>query len=406
MLSSRIPAHLSVNPLARRLARLRREGVDIKDLTESNPTRVNIEYPPELLAPLGSAGGLRYDPQPLGLFSARQAVAAWLGAGVDPDRIVLTSSTSEAYALLFKLLCDPGDDVLVPQPSYPLLEHLARFEGVKLSPYPLVHDGQVWSIDSDALQSAAGPRTRALVAINPNNPTGAYLAPPDWTALATLCRSRGIPLIVDEVFNRYAIDPRPGVDRSVLDGAAAGDRITDDIVAFVLGGLSKAVGLPQVKLAWMAVDGPRGDVTDLLDALELLTDTYLSVSTPSQLAASHLLAAGTAVRSRIQARVTGNYLWLVDRASGVPAVRVLRSEGGWSAVLRLVGATGDDIEEGLALDLIESGPGENNHVLVYPGYYFDFPAGAHIVISLLPPPGRFRAGVRPLLARAGWASVV
>ena len=394
MLSSRIPEHLFPNRLAQQLARLGEEGVEINNLTESNPTRVDIDYPADLLAPLGSAGGLDYSPQPRGLRSARDAVAGWLDAGLDPDRIVLTASTSEAYALLFKLLCDPGDDVLVPQPSYPLFEHLARFEGVNISPYPLVHDGQAWAIDADALHAAAGPRTRAAIAVNPNNPTGSYLAPPDLDALAAVCRTRNIPLLVDEVFNRYAIDPRPGINRGILRPAA--DRATGGIVTFVLGGLSKAVGLPQVKLGWIAVDGPARHVPDLLDGLDLLADTYLSVSTPAQLGAPHLLAAGAAVTTQIQSRVAANFAWLVRRASGNPSVRILRTEGGWSAVIRLAGASDADREEELALSLLE-----DDHVLVHPGYFFDFPEGAHLVISLLPAPERFRRGAGLLLSRAG-----
>ena len=259
----------------------------------------------------------------------------------------------------------------MPQPSYPLFEHLAGFEGVNLSPYPLVYDGHVWRIDAGALPLAAGPRTRAAVAVNPNNPTGSYLAEPDRDALAALCREHGIPLIVD------------------------------GIVKFVLGGLSKAVGLPQVKLAWIAIDGPDDDVADLMDALDLLTDAYLSVSTPAQLAAPHLLAAGAAVTSRIRTRVSANYTWLVDRAAAAPAVQVLRAEGGWSAVIRLAAPSGPDLEDALAIDLLEGNRIDEGCVLVHPGYFFDFADGSHIVISLLPPPARFRAGVRRLLARAG-----
>ncbi len=394
MLSSRIPEHRFPNRLALQLERLGAEGAEINNLIESNPTRVDIDYPADLLAPLGSADGLHYSPQPRGLRSARDAVAGWLDAGLDTERVVLTASTSEAYALLFKLLCDPGDDILVPQPSYPLFEHLARFEGVGISPYPLVHDGHTWAIDADALHAAAGPRTRAAVAVNPNNPTGSYLAPPDLDALAAVCRARNIPLLVDEVFNRYAIDPRPGINRSILGRDTAGGG-TDDITTFVLGGLSKAVGLPQVKLAWIAVDGPAHEVPDLLDGLDLLADTYLSVSTPAQLGARHLLAAGAAVTTQIQSRVTANYAWLVRRASGNPAVRILRTEGGWSAVIRLAAASDSDREEELALSLLE-----DDRVLVHPGYFFDFPQGAHVVISLLPAPARFRHGAGLLLSRA------
>ena len=235
---------------------------------------MGLHYPPDLLDCLASPPALGYEPSPRGLPAARHAVASWLsrpsrvgispvakessadaGPGgfsdpgpVDPDRIALTASTSEAYACLLKLLCDPGDQVLMPQPSYPLLEHLARFEGVEPVPYPLVHHG-TWRIDIPALAEAAGPRARAIIVVNPNNPTGSFLALEDHEALTTLCRERSLRLIVDEVFNSYPIDPSTGSGRSVLEHPA-------EVLTFVLGGLSKAVGLPQLKLGWIVVDGP------------------------------------------------------------------------------------------------------------------------------------------------------
>ena len=252
------------------------------DLTESNPTRVGLHYPPDLLDCLASPAGLRYEPSPRGTCRVRGARSP-LGsrappprvAGssvakpgedgegrgnsgarrpVDPDRIALSASTSEAYGCLFKLLCDPGDRVLMPQPSYPLLEHLARFEGVEPVPYPLVYHGS-WRIDVAALREAAGPRTRAIIVVNPNNPTGSFLAADDHQALTAVCRERDLRLIVDEVFNRYPIDPFPGSSRSVLATPA-------EVLTFVLGGLSKAVGLPQVKLGWIVVDGPAARPID------------------------------------------------------------------------------------------------------------------------------------------------
>ncbi len=380
------------------------------DLTESNPTRVGLHYPPDLLDCLASPADLRYEPSPRGLPCARHAVASWLaspprvagssvakpgedgeGRGnsgarrpVDPDRIALTASTSEAYGCLFKLLCDPGDRVLMPQPSYPLLEHLARFEGVEPVPYPLVYHGS-WRIDVAALREAAGPRTRAIIVVNPNNPTGSFLAADDHQALTAVCRERDLRLIVDEVFNRYPIDPFPGSSRSVLATPA-------EVLTFVLGGLSKAVGLPQVKLGWIVVDGPGREAETALDALDLVLDTYLSVSTPVQLAAERLLAEGASVTEQIRARIAANHRTLVRLVAQHPAAGLLRTEGGWYAVVQ-VPAT--ETEEKLALELLEQ-----DHVLVHPGYFFDFPREAFLVPSLLPEPDRFEPAIERLLARA------
>ena len=423
MFSSRIPALRTANRLSRMHAELKARGVDVTDLTESNPTRIGLHYPAGVLDALTSSDGLVYEPASRGLPAARQAVAAWLGrplggpasslatpvggravataptravneraetsaAGaarpLDPDRVVLAASTSEAYACLFKLLCDPGDRVLVPQPSYPLLEHLARFEAVEPVPYPLVYHG-TWTIDVEALRSAAGSRTRAVVAVSPNNPTGSYLSRDDHAAVAALCRDRGLRLIVDEVFNRYPIDPLPGNARSVLDTPS-------EVLTFVLGGFSKAVGLPQTKLGWMVVDGPDAEVDAALDALDLVLDTYLSVSTPVQLAAERLLAAGAGVAAQIRSRIRSNHGTLARLVAEHPAADLLRAEGGWYAVVQAP-ATGT--EETLALRILEQ-----DHVLVHPGYFFDFPREAFLVTSLLPEPDRFEPAVKRLLARA------
>ena len=368
-------------------AQLSARGVDLTDLTESNPTRVGLRYPPALLDALSSPSGLRYEPAPRGVPLARRAVAAHVGAysrPVDPDRVVLTTSTSEAYACLFKLLCDPGDRVLVPQPSYPLLEHLARFEGVEPVPYPLVYHG-AWRIDIPALRAAAGARNRAIIVVNPNNPTGSFLAPDDHESLTALCHERGLRLIVDEVFNGYPIDPLPGSGRSVLSAPA-------DVLTFVLGGLSKTVGLPQVKLGWIVVDGPDGEVDAALDTLDLVLDTYLSVSTPVQLAAGRLLEKGASVTDQIRARIADNHRTLARLVAEYPAAGLMQTEGGWYAVIQ-VPAT--ETEETLAIQLLEQ-----DHVLVHPGYFFDFPREAFLVTSLLPEPDRFEPAVKRLLARA------
>ena len=413
MFSSRVPAGQTVNRLSKAHTRLRAQGVEITDLTESNPTRVGLHYPARLLDCLASPDGLRYEPSPRGMPVARQAAASWLSrqlhagspvaskpAGgtearggsrvrrVDPDRIALTASTSEAYACLFKLLCDPGDRVLVPQPSYPLLEHLARFEGVEPVPYPLVYHG-AWRIDIPALSDAAGPPARAIIVVNPNNPTGSFLAPGDHHSLTKLCRQRGLRLVVDEVFSRYPIDPLPGSGRSVLEQPA-------DALTFVLGGLSKAVGLPQVKLGWIVVDGPDDEVDAALDALDLVLDSYLSVSAPVQLAAERLLAAGASVTEQIRSRIAANHRTLVRLVAEHPAGGLLHTEGGWYAVIQ-VPAT--EAEETLALRLLEQ-----DHVLVHPGYFFDFPREAYLVTSLLPEPDRFESAATRLLQRAAGAA--
>lgn len=381
MFSRRLPAHLEPNALARAVAALHERGAAIADLTNSNPTRAGIPYPDDLLAPLADAAALRYEPHPFGLPAARQAVAAdhgRRGAVVDPAHVVLTASTSEAYSWLFKLLCDPGDSVLVPRPSYPLFEHLTALEGVAAQPYDLEYHGR-WSVDVASLRDAPG-RTRAVLAVSPNNPTGSYLAAEELAALAQICRDRGWALIVDEVFADYPLDARePLTDAAGRTG----------VLTFSLGGLSKSVGLPQVKLAWIVAGGPRAARDAALAALELVADSYLSVATPVQVAAPHLLRAGAAVRGAIQQRIRQNLDALRAAARGVPACELLRTEGGWSAVVR-VPATRR--EEALVLDLLE-----RERILVHPGYFFDFPREAHLVVSLLPPPALFAEACARLL---------
>ena len=388
--------------MARALARLRARGAGLIDLTESNPTRVGLAYPAALLDPLADPAGLAYDPQPRGLPAAREAVARHLrgqGAGVDASRVVLAAGTSEAYSRLFTLLCDPGDEVLVPRPGYPLLDHLTRLDGVAPRPYPLVYHG-AWEIDGDALRRRVTPRTRAVVVVNPNNPTGSFLSAADRDVVREVCRTHGLALIADEVFCRYALEPDPppppapgsaaaaAGGRSVLGGA-------DGVLTFALGGLSKAVGLPQLKLAWIVVDGPRRGVARALRALEFVSDAYLSVATPVQLAAGRLLDDGAAVAERIAARVRRNHAALRGRMAAHPAHTLLRAAGGWYAVVQ-VPATRS--EEELVLDLID-----RDRVAVHPGYLYDFPHEAFVVFSLLPEPRRFDEGAARVLARAAGA---
>ena len=385
MFSTRTPSDLAPNRLTSAEVAVRAGGARVIDLTETNPTRVGLAYPDHALAALAAPEGLSYDPHPFGLLSAREKVAEEIGSSaspVDPARVILTASTSEAYAFLFKLLCDPGDEVLVPVPSYPLFEHLTRLELVAVRPYPLDFHG-TWSIDAHTVESAVTPRTRAVLVVSPNNPTGSVVTGGDLAALSRLCASRELALIGDEVFSDYLIDPRPDRAR-VLD--------QDEALTFSLGGLSKSAGLPQLKLGWIVAGGPRALVEAALARLEIVCDTFLSVATPVQRAVGPLLSAGREIRAQILDRVRGNLRELQALAARHPACSVLRVEGGWSAVVR-VPATGS--EESLVLDLLE-----RDHVLVHPGYFFDFPHEAFVVVSLLPPPADFSEGVSRLLSRA------
>lgn len=385
MISSRLPGDLSANATARLVSALAAEGVPIVDLTESNPTRAAIDYPADLLAPLADPRALRYEPHPLGLLSAREAVAADFfrrGLHVPPDRIGLTASTSEAYALLFKLFCNPGDAVLVPRPSYPLFEHLTRLEGVIAVPYDLEYHG-AWRIDVEGLVRALTPRTRALLVVSPNNPTGSFLHSDDLVELSGLCATHRLALVGDEVFADYPLDAAP---------AAVSVLAQQEVLTCSLGGLSKSVGLPQAKLGWIGFAGPGDILTDVLNAYEVIADAYLSVSMPVQVAAPSLLDTGAAVRSAIGARVAANLAALRAEAALHPAVTVLTCEGGWSAVLRLPAVRS---EESLVLELLTE-----DRVLVHPGYFFDFAHEAFVVVSLLVHPDLFARGVARLLARA------
>jgi alanine-synthesizing transaminase len=383
--SGRLPRNLTPNRLSAAVAARRATGQPLLDLTESNPTRVGPDYPPTLLAPLGDARALRYAPQPLGVAEAREAVAADYGrrgVAIGPERIALAASTSEGYAFLFKLLCDPGDRVLVPRPSYPLFEHLTALESVEAVPYALdAHAG--WRLDVDAIAAAIDARTKAVLVVSPNNPTGSIVEPRDLDALVALAAMHQVALIGDEVFADYPLGGA-GTGPSVLQQRRA--------LAFGLGGLSKSVGLPQVKVAWIGVSGPSPLVDEALCGLEIVADTFLSVSTPAQLALPELLAGGVAVRTGVQRRLARNLAALRTAADAASSLTLHEPSGGWSVVLQ-VPATAS--EEALALAMVEE-----DGVLVHPGYFFDFPREAFVVLSLLPEPAVFDAGVARLIARA------
>lgn len=381
MFSNRLPGHAEVNALSQAVASLRAAGTAFVDLTDSNPTRVGLPYPADLFSAASSDRALGYDPQPFGLRSAREAVAADYarrGVSVDASDIVLSASTSEAYSWLFKLLCNPGDSVLIPQPSYPLFEHLTRLEAVRAVPYRLEYHGR-WEIDLASLV-AAPDDVRAVLLVSPNNPTGSYVTVREAEALASICRDRGWAIVADEVFAEYALEALSPATEVVRDLG---------VLSFTLGGASKSLGLPQVKLAWTIVGGPSKSRADALSALELIADTFLSVNTPVQVAAPDLFLRGAGVRRSIQLRLSRNVAAAREHVHGYPACEVLRAEGGWSVVVR-VPATRS--EEALALGLLQQ-----EHILVHPGFFFDFPHEAFVVVSLLSPEDVFADAFRRVL---------
>jgi alanine-synthesizing transaminase len=383
--SGRIPADLTPNRFAAAVARLRAEGRPLLDLTGSNPTQAGFDYPADLLRSLGQADALRYAPEALGLLSARQAVArdlTRLGMTVEPDAIALTASTSEAYSLLVKLLCDPGDEILIPRPSYPLFEHLTRLDAVTVAPYDLVYHG-TWSIDRSSLEDAVAARTRAVLLVSPNNPTGSVTSVAEMEWLGDFCSSRGIAIISDEVFADYTAAATPLRVGLLLQQA--------NVLGFTLGGLSKSIGLPQTKLAWITISGPADDAQSARARLELACDTYLSVSTPVQIAAPELLDRGAAIRHQIQSRLHRNRHSLEQLADGVPACRILHADGGWSAVMQVPSLMS---EEDLVIALAS-----DHGVLVHPGYFFDFATESFLVLSLLTPPEVFSDGAGRILHR-------
>jgi len=385
MFSSRLPSVLTPNALARAAEAVRASGVILLDLTVTNPTQTGIPYPPGVLSSLDDERARRYRPEPLGDAEARAAIAAQYGKSGPPVSaadIVLTASTSEAYSVLFKLLADPGDVVLVPQPSYPLFDLLTRLDGVVARPYRLEYHG-AWSIDRASLEHALQPDVRAVLVVSPNNPTGSMLRRADREWLADLSASRGVALIADEVFADYPLSRR--TDAASL----AGDTRA---LTFTLGGLSKSAGLPQLKLGWIVVSGPTALRDDAMARLDVICDTYLSVSTPVQIAAPVLLEHGRAIRAAIQDRITRNLSALRADVARVPAVTLLEPEGGWSVVLRVPAVPG---EEAFVLRLLQ-----DDHVVVHPGYFFDFSEEAFLVVSLLPDAATFDDGVMRLLRRA------
>lgn len=384
MFSQRTNWKLTPNALTQAIAEVRASGQEIIDLTLSNPTQVGILPDSEaVLAAFVSPEAMQYDPQPRGLLSARRAVCHYYREAqeifdLDPERIFLTTSTSEAYTYVFRLMCNPGDEILVPKPSYPLFEFLADLADVKAVAYPLVYD-HGWQIDFDSLYKAATPRTRAVITVHPNNPTGSYARPDEMAALGEFCREYRAALVADEVFLDYA-----------HDGASRTSFISNtEALTFTLSGISKISALPQMKLAWLAVSGPDDLVQPAIGRMEVIADTYLSLNAPVQLAAPVLLEQRKSIQPVLLDRLRVNLSTLDQLIAARPAVTRLQTEGGWNAVIRVPAVQND---EELAIDLVRK-----VGVIVHPGHFYDFACDGYLVVSLIADPGDFREGVSRIL---------
>jgi alanine-synthesizing transaminase len=384
MFSDRTNWKLTRNGLTDALEEVKSSGARVLDLTVSNPTRVGLHFDDaRILESLASPKAMNYDPQPKGLPSARAAVANYYRAqhgidGLDPARLILTTSTSEGYAFVFRLLCNPGDELLVPKPSYPLFEFLADLEDVKLVPYPLIYD-HGWQMDFPSLEKVVTRQTRGVVVVHPNNPTGSYVHAKEQASLRVFCAERGLAIIADEVFLDYAHQGAP--QRSFV--------ANQDVLSFTLSGISKISALPQMKLAWIVSGGPATQ-RDVAEArLEVIADTYLSMNAPIQWATPALLEQRQSVQQELLNRVLGNLTQLDQQLAAQKMCRRLNVEGGWYAVLR-VPVTQTDEE--LAVDLVR-----RKSVLVHPGHFYDFPSDGYLVLSLIAAESEFAEGIRRLL---------
>jgi alanine-synthesizing transaminase len=379
--SSRQKWDLPANPLSQLRAEKRRRGSRILDLTESNPTQAGFEYPRDILSAFADPAALRYHPHPRGLPTAREAVLRYYserGVEVPASRILLTASTSEAYSYLFKLLADPGDEILVPRPSYPLFEFLAGLESAIVRQYPLRYDG-AWHVDFEALAAAVTRRTRAVVVVNPNNPTGSFLRRDEAAKLEELAARHGLAILSDEVFADYGF-----VENKDRVATLANTR---SALTFSMSGLSKIAGLPQVKLGWIVASGPEHQKA--LERLEWIADTFLSVATPVQTALPRLLAMAEGVRAQIRQRTSANLELLRARTADSTA-NVLNVEAGWCAILQIPRTL---TEEQWALGLLR-----DQDVLVQPGYFYDFESEAFLVVSLLTEASAFEQGIDRILS--------
>jgi len=388
MFSSRTNWDFRHSPLYELVLKMRAAGEAIVDLTESNPTNCGFRYQPDTLIPQAALQeSVLYDPDPKGLLNARQAIAEWYdrqNIAVDPHSIVLTSSTSEAYSFLLQLLCDSGEAIAVPKPGYPLFEYLCRLSDVHCDSYRLAYDGE-WHIDLQSVEEILSERTKAFVLVHPNNPTGSFIKKEERTGIMSLTRDSGLPLIVDEVFGAF-----PLKQDSRRHGSFAAD---EETLTFTLNGLSKVAALPQMKLAWIVVSGPVDKRTDALRRLEIIADTFLSVGTPIQHSLKTILTDSVRMTAQIRDRISENLRHASAVFSNNSPVSLFNCEGGWNAVLRLPATRSD---ERWASELLMG-----KKVLTHPGHLFEFETGSCIVVSLLPEPDVFAAGIRGIVDEVG-----
>jgi alanine-synthesizing transaminase len=388
MFSDRTNWPLTRNPLTVALDELRANGTPLLDLTASNPTQCGFHYDSTaILSAFQNPAALTYDPQPKGTLAARQEIARYYlddhHTTLDPESLFLITSTSEAYSYAFRLLCNPGDELLLPKPSYPLFEFLAGLQDIHLKPYALAY-AHGWFIDFQSLEHAITPRTRAILLVHPNNPTGSYVQPEELTRLNALCKKHNLALIVDEVFLDF---PFQSPSRKTF--AANSEAFT-----FTLSGLSKVSALPQMKIAWLAVTGPSAQVRPALERLEIIADTYLSLSAPTQAAFPTLLAQRHSLRPQLLARIKENLSHLQSQLRSHPACELLHGEAGWYAVLRYsANSSNRTSDEDFVIHLLR-----HHHVLLHPGHFYDFPSINHLVLSLITSTAVFREGLQRLLS--------
>lgn len=377
MFADRTGWNLEENALSRALARHRAVGRPFLDLTVSNPTRCSFQYDKTaVLGALANPAALDYDPQPIGILPAREAVAEYYAShhtAVSPDDVLLTTGTSEGYSFLFRLLCNSGDEVLIPAPGYPLFDFLADIHDVRLVRYPLLYD-HGWQIDLHELQRGITDRTRAVIVIHPNNPTGQFVSAAERAELTKIC-AREVALIADEVFLDFAVSGAPPFSFS-------GNR---DALTFTLSGLSKICGLPQMKLAWIAASGSQAQKSAALARLEVISDAYLSVGAPVQLAAPKLLSQRAGFQQQVLARLRANLATLDAALPPGSAVSRLPVDAGWTVILR---APATQPDEAAAVRLLEQ-----HEILVQPGHFYGMPGDGYFVLSLLVPPPQFAEGV-------------
>jgi aspartate/methionine/tyrosine aminotransferase len=378
-----LPWSFSSNSLAQLLSRKRAAGIPLLDLTISNPTQCLSDYPHAAIREVfGQIQEFTYSPDPFGSETARFAITEYYrkrGIPLTTRQLLLTASTSEAYSQLFKLLCGPGDEVLAPLPSYPLFEYLAALESVRMAPYRLRYDGS-WHLDFASLRAQINRRTKAVIVVNPNNPTGTLLTVEEQAELLRLAQQFSLPVISDEVFTDFLLTSRTQTARTFIG--------QDSVLSFSLNGLSKTAGMPQMKLAWIAVNGPEQARQEACERLEMIADTYLSVSTPVQAALLGLLQIGSCIQEQLLQRIKQNLTAIDHLLQDTPAQR-LPLDGGWSAILQLPRVV---TEEEWARALLEE-----ENVLVQPGYFFDMESEAYIVLSLITPIDSFRAGMERIM---------